>query len=83
MNEDLAAVLLASEEADGWVEPAVLTRYRVWPGQEVAGDAYLADKAGAFAVVEALVNARRRRARRAPVRRPSAGPAHGRLRVET
>lgn len=83
VNEDLAAVLLVSEEADGRVEPAVLTRYRVWPGQEIAGEAYVEDKAGAFAVVEALVNARRRRAGRTPVHRPSAGPAHGRIRVET
>lgn len=82
VNEDLAAVLLASEEADGRIEPAVLTRYRVWPGQEVALPAYVEDKAAAFAVVEALVNARRRMAGREPVRRPVPGLAHGRIRVE-
>jgi hypothetical protein len=59
----------------------VLTRYRVWDDQEVASDSYVRDKPSAFAVVEALVNAQRRRHRRTPVRRPSAGPAHGRSAV--
>ncbi|HYT09426.1 MAG TPA: hypothetical protein VEL73_02070, partial [Mycobacteriales bacterium] len=81
VNDDLAAVLLASEDAAGRVEPAVLTRYRVWPGQEVASAAYAQDKPAAFEVVGALVNARRRRAGRAPVRPAAAGPAHGRVRV--
>jgi len=81
VNEDLAAVLLVSEEAAGRLEPAVLARYRVWPGQEVASAAYAEDKPGAFAVVEELVNARRRVAGRPAVRRPEAGPAYGRLRV--
>lgn len=82
VNEDLAAVLLVSEAAAGRVEPAVLTRYRVWDGQEIASAAYAEDKAAAFAVVETLVNARRRAAGREPMRRPEAGPAHGRVRVE-
>lgn len=82
VNEDLAAVLLVSEAAAGRVEPAVLTRYRVWDGQEIASASYAEDKAAAFAVVETLVNARRRAAGREPVRRPAAGPAHGRVRVD-
>lgn len=80
-NEDLAAVLLVSEHTVGRFEPAVLTRYRVWPGQEIGTAAYLEDKPAAFAVVEALVNARRRSAGRPPVSRPAAGPAHGRIRT--
>lgn len=81
VNEDLAAILLASEDAAGRVEPAVLTRYRVWPGQEVASAAYAHDKPAAFTVVAALVTARRGRAGRAAVQPPAAGPAHGRVRV--
>jgi glycosyltransferase involved in cell wall biosynthesis len=81
VNEDLAAVLLVSEDAGGRAEPAVLTRYRVWPGQEIGTGAYLEDKPAAFAVVEALLNARRRSAGRPPVSRPAAGPAYGRIRT--
>ena len=81
VNEDLAAVLLASEDAAGRVEPAVLTRYRVWPGQEIGSAAYVEDKPAAFAVVASLVNARRRRVGRSAVRPPEPGPAHGRVRV--
>ena len=50
VNEDLAAVLLVSEAVAGRVEPAVLTRYRVWDAQEIASAAYAEDKAAAFAV---------------------------------
>jgi len=80
VNEDLAAVLLVSEQYGGRAEPLVLTRYRVWDGQEVAAGSYPEDKATAFTVVEALLNARRRTAGRLPVHRPPAGPAHGRIR---
>jgi len=79
VNEDLAAVLLISEQYGGRTEPVVLTRYRVWDGQEVAAGSYPEDKATAFTVIEALVNARRQAAGRPPVRRPVAGPAHGRI----
>lgn len=57
MNEDLGAVLLASEDAAGRVEPAVLTRYRIWPGQEIGSAAYLQDKPAAYAVVATVVPA--------------------------
>jgi hypothetical protein len=77
VNEDLASVLLCSEEAAGWRRPEVLTRYRVWPGQEVASRAYPHDKATAFTVIEAMVNARRVMRGRPPVRGPMPGPAHG------
>jgi len=80
VNEDLAAVLLVSEEYGGRAEPLVLTRYRVWDGQEVAAGSYPKDKATAFTVVEALLNARRHAAGRPPVHRPVPGPAHGRIR---
>jgi hypothetical protein len=80
VNEDLAAVLLVSEEYGGRAVPVVLTRYRVWDGQEVAGGSYQEDKATAFTVIEALVNARRSASGRPPVHHPVAGPAHGRIR---
>jgi len=80
VNEDLAAILLVSEACNGRADPLVLTRYRVWDGQEVAADSYEDDKATAFTVIEALVNARRKAAGRASVRHPVPGPAHGRSR---
>ncbi len=67
LNEDIAALLLVGEEAAGAVHPAVLTRYRVWDGQLTAATAYHPDKVTAFATMEAMVNARRRRAGRLPV----------------
>ena len=81
VNEDLAAALLFSEAAAGRREPAVLTHYRVWPGQEVATPTYPADKATAFTVIEALVNAQRHRLGRPPVHRPAPGPAHGLIKI--
>lgn len=85
LNEDIGAMLLLGEESAGAVHPAVLTRYRVWDGQITAGAGYHPDKVVAFATIEALVNARRRRVGRAPVTRPDvtrpidlrAGPAPG------
>jgi hypothetical protein len=70
VNEDVGALLLLGEESAGSVHPAVLTRYRVWDGQITAAAAYHPDKVTAFATMEAMVNARRRRAGRAPVVRP-------------
>jgi hypothetical protein len=70
INEDVAAMLLLGEESAGALHPAVLTRYRVWDGQITAGPDYHPDKVVAFATIEAMVNARRRRAGRAPVTRP-------------
>ncbi len=67
LNEDIGALLLVSEEAAGALDPGVLTRYRVWDGQLTAASAYHPDKVTAFATMEAMVNARRRRAGRRPV----------------
>lgn len=82
VNEDLAAVLLVSEAADGRTEPHVLTHYRVWDGQEVATPTYPHDKQTAFTAIEAILNARRAAAGRPPVHAPTPGPAHGRIRSE-
>ncbi len=86
VNEDIGALLLLNEEAAGTTHPAVLTRYRVWEGQITAAPAYHPDKVTAFATMEAMVNARRRRAGRPPVTCPDvrvprdlrAAPAPGR-----
>lgn len=75
VNEDIGALLLLGEASAGAVHPAVLTRYRVWDGQITAAPAYHPDKVVAFATIEAMVNARRRRAGRPPVTRPDVSRA--------
>lgn len=70
VNEDLAMVLLLSESSGGGRTPAVLTRYRVWDGQQVSSLDYPQDKATAFAVIERIVNVRRAAYGRDPIVRP-------------
>ena len=77
-NEDLAWVLAVSEEDTGISTPHVVTRYRTWDEQVVSHVGYPADKSLAFRTIEALVNARRARGGRVPVRAPrEPGGAHG------
>lgn len=78
-NEDLAMVLAVSEEAGGMTVPEVITRYRVWDGQEVARPSYSMNKKAAFAYLQAVINARRREKHRSPIEQPrEVGSAFGR-----
>lgn len=74
-NEDLAAVLLASELQGGAIVNHIVTRYRTWEGQMVADGSYRGTKAQAFHVIAELVNARRGLLGREPVPAPVPSPA--------
>lgn len=76
-NEDLLLAMLLSEHSAGRSVSEVLTRYRVWDGQEVSSETYPALKNAAFRFIEQTLNAIRREAGRTLVRRPEAGGAHG------
>lgn len=58
-NEDLGFALAISEIAPGRTIPATTLRYRIWPGQEVAGESYLADKGTSFGVIAEFLNEQR------------------------
>jgi len=78
VNEDLGWVLRMSEEAPGRAEPHATLSYGVWAGQEVSRDHYSDDKRLAFAAIEQMLNAERKRSGRAPIRMPAdPGGAHG------
>lgn len=83
-NEDLGLLLLASEKESGYFLPEVLTRYRVWHGQEVSTSDYPERKVEAFRYIEAVVNAERDLLGRPPISRPqSPGGAFGTLRRDS
>ncbi|AZI56805.1 glycosyltransferase [Nakamurella antarctica] len=76
-NEDLFLAMLLSERAAGLSIEAVLTRYRVWDGQEVSSPSYPATKRIAFRFIEASLNSIRREFDRDPVTHPRPGGAYG------
>lgn len=78
VNEDLGFALFVSEEEPGWTDTSVLTRYRVWDGQEVGQAGYDTIKRMSFEVINKMLNERRRAHDRKPVDAPAAGPAFGR-----
>ena len=81
-NEDLGMILLASEDSPGVILPEVLTRYRVWEGQEVAREDYRQIKKMAFCYIQAVLNQVRKDHARFPVEAPcDPGSAYGVQRV--
>lgn len=82
VNEDLLFVLLLSEIAAGKSISEVATHYRVWPGQEIAKNNYVRDKANSFSYIELVINAWRARLGRQPINAPNAGVAFGRVAAE-
>lgn len=77
-NEDLLLTLLASENRAGVVIPNVGTRYRVWNRQEVARKDYPQRKMQSFQIIEAIINAQRRRRGAREICAPTApGGSHG------
>lgn len=80
-NEDLGMILTVSEEGPGARLNDILTRYRVWEGQIVAGPGYETAKATAFQVISASLNKRRQTHGRPAVATPLPGGAHGRQTV--
>ena len=58
-NEDLGLVLYASEKSDGIFIPSILTKYRVWDGQEVQSESYIKRKYNSFSIIESIINQRR------------------------
>lgn len=78
-NEDLLLAMLLSEHSIGRSVPEVLTRYRVWEGQEVSSDMYPVLKEAVFGFIEQALNAARLNAGRSQIKRPEAGGAHGTL----
>ena len=81
VNEDLGLALSVSEEGAGMMYPAVATRYRVRPGQQVGHVNYADDKKVAFEIIERLLDTRRIHHGRPRVRAPIAGYAFGRERT--
>lgn len=78
VNEDLLLALRLGEAAPGLTVPAVLTRYRAWEGQQVAGDWYPEQKKGAFRFISEVINAGRIGMDSLTVSPPAPGGAHGR-----
>lgn len=78
VNEDLGMALSLSEILPGFLYPAILTRYRTWPGQEVASETYTRDKAIAFSIIQQTLNARRAQIGDPSISAPEPGGSHGR-----
>jgi glycosyltransferase involved in cell wall biosynthesis len=77
VNEDLLLALSLSEAGAGASITEVLTRYRVWSGQEVSAQTYPDMKVAAFVFIEKSINEIRNKYGRSPVKRPLPGGACG------